>query len=607
MQVLAALDSAQAKSADTPISVARVRAPGPVNPDAGPTLRPSQVPVVASGGQEPDAGTTAAADAGTTAAAVVHPPTADEERAEIAKLSQPAIEARTLTVAEQQEISTLDSLAPITAAPNTTGVRKLAGALDRLGSAIQGAPSDYKRDPSAKGELSFVKGDPRDPECRVTVTADGLIEIKTRPHLKGKPSKTPPAPITRVFDVNGRMISAPRGETPGEAVATEARRAIERARLAELEQVDEPLAGLGGPGRHMTVGELVRLGAPDPYVQTSMLPSSLICEPSWLWIEVKDALDQLQAEFADFEATNMPPSSRSPASIAAFADALPGALAPEIAKAEETREQLWDEIASAQAADEAAAAELQSRRDAPLTPDPAAAKRRADEARNEAARVRRTAQRKLAALDRSVAPLVAASARFHQTLEFILTSKSEDVATGSVGELCNVLSYYLIGQGLGVIPTTLEFKDYYLREVRAGHISRQPKKPGVALGTGSAEWAKQRGMIKADDQTVPVSDPTRSAELNAFLASDANVAVAHMDDKVPAVGAPTHFMLIVKDSKGVWRNADHTSVEYWRRGGITDWSRVYRVDVDKAILEEAKRQLGPPPDAGALDAGTPAK
>jgi hypothetical protein len=92
-----------------------------------------------------------------------------------------------------------------------------------------------------------------------------------------------------------------------------------------------------------------------------------------------------------------------------------------------------------------------------------------------------------------------------------------------------------------------------------------------------------------------MSDPTRREELEELLASDVNVAISHQDlANTPPVKAH-HFLLIVKDDTGAWRNLDHTSTSYQRRGGLTDWGRVFRVDVDDAMIKAAKARLAPAP------------
>ena len=86
----------------------------------------------------------------------------------------------------------------------------------------------------------------------------------------------------------------------------------------------------------------------------------------------------------------------------------------------------------------------------------------------------------------------------------------------------------------------------------------------------------------------PLGHPSRQAELRAFLASGANVAITHQDlDNTPPKAAH-HFMLIVKDPDGVWRNVDHTSSAFRRRGAITDFNRVFRIDVDAGLIAKAR-------------------
>ena len=163
--------------------------------------------------------------------------------------------------------------------------------------------------------------------------------------------------------------------------------------------------------------------------------------------------------------------------------------------------------------------------------------------------------------------------KFAATILWILdpTTTTEARASKTVGSLCNVLSFYLYGKAIGVVPADMDFKDYYLAEVKAGRIRyyKGTSSEGVFWGEGSTKWEQDRNLIRlqdsdGDDVAEAIGDPSRRAELEAFLASDHNVAITHQDlDNTPPV-APHHFMLIVKGPNGIWRNMDHTSSSFRR-------------------------------------------
>ena len=115
-------------------------------------------------------------------------------------------------------------------------------------------------------------------------------------------------------------------------------------------------------------------------------------------------------------------------------------------------------------------------------------------------------------------------------------------------------------------------------------------------GEGSWKWETQRRLVKLDDTTSkpakPIGDPSRSDQLRQFLASDANVALSHQDLTNTPPKGPHHFLPIVRGDDGVWRNMDHTSSAFARRGAITDWGRVFQLEVDEDLYKKA-RSAGP--------------
>ena len=179
----------------------------------------------------------------------------------------------------------------------------------------------------------------------------------------------------------------------------------------------------------------------------------------------------------------------------------------------------------------------------------------------------------------------------------------------SVGGLCNVITFFLYGKAVGVIPPETDFQDYYLAEVKAARIRyhKGDEHEGVLWGEGSELWAEQRDLERYEDPDLkldrraradPMTHESRRAELDAFLKSGANVALTHQDLKEPPSGKPHHFLFIVKVD-GVWRNIDHTSSSFLRRGSITDWNRVYRIEVDASLM----RAVQSPPAPSARPAG----
>jgi hypothetical protein len=127
----------------------------------------------------------------------------------------------------------------------------------------------------------------------------------------------------------------------------------------------------------------------------------------------------------------------------------------------------------------------------------------------------------------------------------------------------------------------------------------------VFWGEGSLAWVAQRDLIRMEDPDYkipakrgdppivpePVSHPSRRGELTAFLASGANVALTWQDFNSEKINDPHHFLLIVKGPDGVWRNMDHVTTEWRRRGAMTEWHRVFRIETDRRLIDEAKRKL----------------
>ena len=143
---------------------------------------------------------------------------------------------------------------------------------------------------------------------------------------------------------------------------------------------------------------------------------------------------------------------------------------------------------------------------------------------------------------------------FHATISLILDSdvSTEKIATDSVGALCNVLSFYFSGKALGVVGRTRTSPPTSSRRSRQATSSASGLRPrssraatsnpgsygsGVYYGTSGTAWGEQRMMERnyltegkdTLDDKVPLADPRRRDELEAFLASGLNVAVSHQD------------------------------------------------------------------------------
>ena len=207
--------------------------------------------------------------------------------------------------------------------------------------------------------------------------------------------------------------------------------------------------------------------------------------------------------------------------------------------------------------------------------------------------------------------LVAERDKFATTIAWILdpSKTTEKRAAATVGSLCNVVSYYLYGKAIGLVPADMDFSDYYLAEVKAARIRYYAGEDaaGVFWGEGSLTWLQQRNLIRLRIRTSrsgspartviadPIGHPSRRDELRAFLASSADVALSHQDFENTPPRKAHHFLLIVKGPDGIWRNMDHVTDSYRRRGGITDWNRVFRIEADAALIAQAKAKLEPAP------------
>jgi len=178
---------------------------------------------------------------------------------------------------------------------------------------------------------------------------------------------------------------------------------------------------------------------------------------------------------------------------------------------------------------------------------------------------------------------------------FVLEAE-EKIAAGSAKQLCNVISYYLYGQAIGKISNEKSFGDFYIDSIQKGQIGLVKEKitkdnvrkgvEGASLGAGSAALREQWGMHTIlGKQKKPISE----SDWRAFDQSDVKLAISFQSTGNNK--SPNHFFLIIKDAKGVWRNMDHTSQDFERRGGKTDPKKVYGLYFDESALREARKLL----------------
>lgn len=548
-------------------------------------------------------------------------PTAAQEQAELHADAQGRADARRLLPAELDEVGAMAALAP----PQGPGIvlgagtKKLLDAVGRLGSRLGGPASSYVRDPATEaGPPSFVLGKLEDPDGRITVTADGLLEVtKTkRTPVKGKKGQFKVSHDTATVDLQGKKLTLPKKGSATDSFLGEAQKAVEAEKQAEvlgaLRGSETQVRSGDEDAEPMTLGAFVSEATAGEYVQRAYLGKDN--HATELLKKVTAAFDQLRAEF---DASKPPPVPEAAAAgpaptheqlAKAFAAKLQPTLFMTTATAQSELDQRTAEQTSAQAdvdSTKAALTALKGRAKTVAKADKAAYNKdlaAAQSKAGEAAKRLSAAKRAVAQQKPIVAGLVDQRDKFVTTITWILdpSASSEQRAAPTVGALCNVLSYFLYAKAIGLIPAETDFKDYYLAEVKAGNIrwfKGQEHASGVYWGEGSWKWEAQRRLVKLDDPNgtpaKPLGDPSRSDQLRTFLASDANVALSHQDlANTPPKGAH-HFLPIVRGDDGVWRNMDHTSSSFARRGGITDWGRVFQLEVDEDLYKKAKSAPAP--------------
>ena len=438
------------------------------------------------------------------------------------------------------------------------GTRKLLAAVERMRARRAGAVSAYKRDPATEDGLpSWVVGDPADPDGRISVTADGLLEVtkttREQPRAaKGKPPSPPKVTrVTALVDLQNTKIELKPDEHVEDRFLSESRRAVERelqARVLDtLSKSTTRVSDGETDADNMTLGAFVKEVTSGTYTQVSYYGKGADKRQSELLKQVLAAFNQLRKGV---------PKEEKAAHTAAIAAAT-------------ERKRVADRAATA-------------------------------------------AQTVLNERKATLKPLADQRETFYRTIAWILdpAADPEKRASMSVGGLCNVITFFLYGKAVGVIPAETDFQDYYLAEVKAARIRyhKGDEHEGVLWGEGSLLWAQQRDLVRFEDPDLatnrdapqdPMTHPSRRAELDAFLRSGVNVALSHQDLQEPPKGEPHHFLFIVKVD-GVWRNMDHTASSFLRRGAMTDWNRVYRVEVDASLMRAA---MQPAPAAAARPAG----
>jgi hypothetical protein len=555
-----------------------------------------------------------------------------EEEAAIYTAALRRANARRLLPEEVDEVATMQALdRPV--GPGLVlgpGTRKLLAAVDGLGKKYRvGTTAGYKRDPASEGGLPvFVSGDPDNPDGRIAVTADGLLEVmkKTTTQPKGTKGKPAPPPVvtheTALLDLQGTRITfAAREDIAGAILAQERskeERAVQERVLTVLKASDAQVAG-GPADAGWTLGALVTAVTSNEYFQVSYLNKKKGIQ-SELLKDVIAAMDTLRAEFASFKAPTLAATTPggSVPSHEAFARAFAEKLQPTLFLAASAAQSQLDLSTAAKAAADAEAASakaalavLKARKGVPKAEQDAhkQAVKEAATKYSAADSAAKAAKSEMGEDKARLAGLVQEREKFANTILWILdpAKTTEQRAAASAGSLCNVLSYFLYGKAVGVVPPDMDFRDYYLAEVKAARVRYYVGRDavGVFWGEGSTWWVEQRDLIRMEDPDLkaprkegdppPVIDrmthSTRRAELDAFLASGANVALTWQDLKNPMPREPHHFLLIVKGPDGVWRNLDHVTTDWRRRGAMTEWDRVFRIETDRRLIEEAKRKL----------------
>ncbi len=212
------------------------------------------------------------------------------------------------------------SALPFLAAPQGPGVvvgpgtRKLLAGVERLGARRVGGVAAYKRDPATEQGLpSWIVGDRADPDFRISVTADGLLEVTKATRIQPRATKGQPPPPPKVthdptvFDLQSKKVELKADETVAGRFLRDARRAVERERQERV------LKALGESGTrvsdgetesdNMTLGGFVREVTSGVYTQVSYHGTGADQRQSELLKKVLSAFTSLRTEFEAYKAS----------------------------------------------------------------------------------------------------------------------------------------------------------------------------------------------------------------------------------------------------------------------------------------------------------------
>ena len=404
-----------------------------------------------------------------------HETRAQEEK-RLADLAQARADARRLLPEEIEEVGELDALMrPVR--PGLilgNGPRKLLDAVDRLGSSRNGAPSGYKRE-AGTALPSFVLGsDPADPDGRISVTADGLLEvtraIRTQTKArKGRPATTTTSYKTVLVDLFGTKVDVAglaKRKTPltvAEYVLAQARSGVEKEAqqlaLGGLRNSTALVAGGDPANPHLTLAELVAEADPAVYLQRGYTGEDN--RQTELLKKVMAAFDQIRAEFEAFKPPKYLALAGFSPSHETLARAFAAKLQPTLFMTAAAAQSELDQSTAALAAAEAEVASANAAYAALKAGKPTKEDKKAAQTRQRAAGKGLEAAQALVKKHTAARDGLAADRdAWATTIAWILdpTTSTENRAAKTVGSLCNVLSFFLYGKAVGVVPAETDFK-----------------------------------------------------------------------------------------------------------------------------------------------------
>jgi hypothetical protein len=166
--------------------------------------------------------------------------------------------------------------------------------------------------------------------------------------------------------------------------------------------------------------------------------------------------------------------------------------------------------------------------------------------------------------------------RFNEVKAWMAKTDLRTIANNTASGACNAIAYYLLAASAG--KETRTFQQFFTDELRHGNISlghiqrreggRTITVTGAFKATGSGNWDKKYRIHREAN----LSQAQRNLGNNEIT-----FAIVYYDTGRKPDGYPDHFFIIQKNSRGEWINQDHASSNPARRGGATDWNRVYEV------------------------------